>query len=144
MILTDGFSTVITFGLDGAIKLIERASGDITPPGWDGGGPNDTSSMRNTALRTRQPKKLVTMTDMTYTAFYDPEVYDSILAIINRIGTVFVTFPDGSILEFQGWLDKFMPNGVKEGEPPTAQVTVCPSNQTAAFVESFPIFTPGP
>jgi hypothetical protein len=136
--LKDGFSTIITFdGATGA-SLWEQT---IAPPGAAGGGANDTTTMRNIAWRTRQPKKLSTLTDATGVAQYDPIFYGANLAALLRTnGRIVVTFPNGGTLTFWGWLDEFKPNPHKEGEPPTVNFTVIPSNQDATGAEIAPLY----
>jgi hypothetical protein len=136
--LTDGHPTLISFSLSPTVKFKEIG---VTPPGLDAGGPNDTTTMRNTAYRTMQPKHLVTLTPMTATCEYDPDCYDSIVAdLLGENGQITVTFPDESTLTFWGWLDKFMPGELKEGTMPTATVTIQPSNQNNSNVEVPPVY----
>jgi len=135
--LTDGFSTTITFAA-GALTLKEKS---VTPPGLDAGGANDTTSMRNTTYRTMQPKKLLTMTPMKATCFYNPVIYSDILAQIKVVQLITVNFSDGSHLAFYGWLDKISPGEVKEGEPPTLELEVIPGNQDASFNEQAPVYS---
>lgn len=140
--LKDGFSTTITMSGATAASLWEVT---IKPPGADGGGPNDTTTMRNTAWRTRQPKKLKTLTPMTGTAQYDPVFFNSNLgALLNINQSMFVTFPDSSKLTFYGWLDKFDPAEHREGEPPTVNFTIEPSNQDTSGAEVAPTYTAPP
>lgn len=100
-----------------------------TPPGLDGGGENDTTTMENERWRTRQPKVLITLTEMTANVAYDPVVYDELLSVINVNQIITVEFSDGSTVSFWGWLNSFTPNEHVEGEQPTADVQVIPSNQ---------------
>lgn len=139
--LTDGFSTKITFSGATGASLWEMT---IAPPGAAGGGANDTTSMRNTAWRTRQPKKLKTLTDCTGVAQYDPVFFSSNLtALLNINQSIEVLFPDGAKLTFFGWLDEFKPNPHKEGEAPTVNFTVIPSNQNATGAEIAPVYAAG-
>lgn len=137
--LTDGFPTTVSFQLFPAAVFKEKT---VTPPGVDGGGENDTTTMRNTAWRTKQPKKLLTLTEMTTTVAYDPALYPQIVnSLVNQNGVINVVFSDGSLLEFWGFLDKFKPNAIKEGEQPTADITIIPTNQDNDNVEQPPVFT---
>jgi hypothetical protein len=77
--LDDGFSTLISFGSSSGVHFWEK---NVTPPGFDGGGANDTTTMRNIRYRTMRPKKLVTLSDMSFEAAYDPAVYDDIVDMI--------------------------------------------------------------
>ena len=141
--IDDGFATTIAFGDQGSgtgpgITFWEK---EVTPPGMDSGGETDTTTMRNTLYRTKAPKKLITLTPMTLVVSYDAIFYDDILAMISDIQLITITFPDTATLAFYGWLDKFMPGNIVEGEQPTATVTIVPSNATAAGVETAPVYT---
>lgn len=124
--LGDGFRTLVTFALNPTISFWEIG---VTPPGMDGGDEVDTTTMHNLTYRTRNPRKLVTMTEFTMTASYDPNLYNTIFTLINRETTVTVTFPDGSTLAFYGYLRSFEPGELVEGEQPEADITVVPTNQ---------------
>lgn len=139
-LLTDGFATLISFANFPAVKFYEKT---VTPPGMDGGGPNDTTTMRNTSLRTRQPKKLKTMTTIKARCAYDSDVFDpaEVWAMINVLQLITVIFADGAEIQFWGWLDKFEPEESKEGEQPTAMITVECANQDTDGAEQEPDFT---
>jgi len=130
----DGHATLITFA-EGAISFEEK---EVTPPGISGGGPNDITTMHNTDWRTRAAKKLKTLTTSGATVAYDPECYVSALAQINVNQEIMVTFPDGETVTFWGWLDEFIPNPSKEGEQPTAEIKIEPSNRNASGTETAP------
>jgi hypothetical protein len=136
-ILTDGYQTLVSIG--GTI-FKER---ETQPPGLDSGGPIDTTTMRNLRYRTMQPKHLVTATEIKIKAEYDPIFYQvAVSTLLGVNGTITVTFPDGSSILIWGWLDKLIPDSHKEGEVPTAEVTIHPSNQNNSGVEQSPIYTP--
>lgn len=137
--IDDGFSTTVDFtGFAGeGVSVFEK---EVTPPGMDGGGPNDTTTMRNLVWRTMAPKKLKTLTQMSFVASYDPVLYNDLVAQINVNQLVKVTFPDGSSVSFYGWLDKFTPNRIVEGEQPTSEVTIQCSNQDTNGVETAPVY----
>lgn len=137
--IDDGYQTLISFAENPSVSFYEK---EVTPPGMDAGGPVDTTTMRNTTVRTFAPKHLVTMTEMSFTAAYDPEVYDSVLAMLGVNQLITVTFPDGSTLAFWGWLDKFMLGALTEGSQPTADCTIQPSNQNDSGVETQHVYTP--
>ena len=135
--IDDGFSTTITFEDDSSVQLWEK---EVTPPGISGGGPNDTSTMRNTAWRTMAPKSLKSLTPCSFVAAYDPAVYDEIVTMLNSNQLITVTFPDDSTLAFYGWIDEFTPNANVEGAQPTANVTIQPSNQNDSGTETAPVY----
>jgi hypothetical protein len=123
--LYDGFPTLIEFGSFPNVKFWEI---NVTPPSMDGGGANDTTTMRNTAFRTKMPKKLKSMGDMTFTAAYDPVVYNDMWAMINDNQIVTVHFSDGSRVSAWGWLNVFTPAEIVEGAQPHAAGTIIFSN----------------
>lgn len=135
--LDDGFSTIISFSLDPTVQFYEKT---VKPPGISAGGPNDTTTMRNSTWRTKAPKLLKSLTDSELEAAYDPAVYDSILPMIGVNQQIQISFPDGSQLWFWGWVDEFEPNQIQEGEQPTAKVKIVPSNQNSSGVETAPIY----
>lgn len=142
--LRDGHSTTIEFLGPPPLGVVTAMEGiifweiEVTPPGMDAGGPNDTSTMRNVRLRTRQPKKLVTLTAMTVRVAYDPIVFSNarLSGYLGFNQIVRVTFPDGQFISFWGWLDKFVPDRNREGEQPTAEMTIEPSNQDTLYRET--------
>lgn len=137
--LKDGFPTIVNF--PGAatnfpgLTVFEKT---VTPPGYSGGGPNDTTTMRNLQFRTKQPKKLITLTKLEFTAAYDTQAYTDIFEALNFNQVVEVVFPDGATLSFWGWIDEFKPNEIKEGEQPTAACVIECSNQDNNSVEQAP------
>lgn len=138
--IDDGFATLIAFADNPTVLFWEK---EVTPPGVEGGGANDTTTMRNTAWRTRAPKQLKTLSECSFTAAYDPAVYDDIISMLNNNQLITITFPDDSTLAFWGWLDKFTPGRIVEGEQPTAEITIVPSNQNDSGTEVAPDYTAG-
>jgi hypothetical protein len=136
--LDDGFSTRITFSADSQVAFWEK---EITPPGLEAGGEIDTTTMANSTWRTKKPKSLVTLAECSFTAAYDAVVYDDILTMLGVNQQITITFPDGATLVFWGWVDSFVPNALVEGEQPTAEVTIIPSNQNNSNVETAPDYT---
>lgn len=123
--LTDGFSSTISFALVPTISIWEI---QVKAPGIDGGEPIVTSTMHNTAWHTMAPRRLKKLTPISTTCAYDPVVYTDILSLINIPGSITVWFPDDSAVSFYGYLQKFEPGELKEGEFPTAQVIIVPTN----------------
>ena len=139
--IDDGFATLIAFSEDSDVQMWEK---EVTPPGVSGGGENDTSTMRNTTWRTRSPKGLKTLSEASFVAAYDPAVYDEIVAMVNVNQQITITFADNSTLVFWGWIDEFTPNSITEGEQPTAEVKLIPSNQDGSGVETAPVYAAAP
>jgi len=123
--LGDGFSTKIAFSLDADILLWEKT---VQPTGLDGGDMIDVTTMHNVTYRTMRPRALITLTEHTFVAAYDPVVYDQIIAILNVEGDITLHFPDTDTLDFFGVLRLFIPSEHSEGSQPEATVTVTPTN----------------
>lgn len=144
-ILLDGFNTTITFPSAGT-TFVEK---EVTPPGVDFGGPIDFTAMRNVRWRTMAPKSLRTLTKMTIKAKYDPLVYNTIVAQGGVNQTITVNFPTiqaglavaAHTILFWGWLDKFTPEALKEGDVPLADMEVQPSNINGSYQETAPTIT---
>lgn len=133
--LRDGYQTLIEFSLDATVQIWEV---EVKPPGFDGGGPINDTTMQNVNVRTQHPKSLYGLTNMETMVAYDTAVIDEIITMINQIQKITLTFADGSQEEFYGWIDKFEPETLKEGEEPRANIVIEPSNQTAGYVETIP------
>lgn len=123
--LDDGYQTVITLANLPTVKMYEK---EVTPPGYDSGGPIDTTTMRNVEYRTFSPKALKTLTPMTATVAYATDVYDDVRDQIGVKQAITVTFPDDSSLTFFGYIDKFAAGAHSEGAQPTATLTIQPTN----------------
>ena len=139
--INDGFSTTVDFANEPSGVTFYIQEREVTPPAIDMGGENDTTTMRNTAWRTKQPKKLKTLGEASLVAKYDAAIYDQILTMIGVNTLVTITFPDTATYAFRGWLDKFTPNAIVEGEMATANITIIAANETVAGVETAPVFT---
>lgn len=142
--LDDGFSTTIAFSAGSSGVTLQLWEKEVTPPGIAGGGPNETTTMRNTAWRTMSPKQLMTLLASSLVAAYDPAVYDEMVAMINVNQAITLTFSDNSTLVFWGWIDGFTPNNIVEGEQPTVNLNIEPSNQNAAGTEIAPAYADAP
>lgn len=135
-IMNDGFSTLISFSLDTDVQLKEK---EIAPPGISAGGPIDTTTMQNTTWRTMFPKSLKTLTEISLVVSYDPALYDEIVAMAGVNQSIVITFPGAETLTFWGWIDEFTPNAHVEGEQPTAEITIQPSNMDGSLNEIAPV-----
>lgn len=120
-ILKNGQGTTYTFSLNDAILLQEK---EVTPMGFDGGGSIDITTMRTQKRRMKEPKNIYDVTDSTATVAYAPNILPQILAMRQQNQLITVNFPDGSGWQDWGALDKFVPGSNKEGEQPTAELTI--------------------
>lgn len=124
--IRDGYSSIITIAAANPITLYER---EVKPPMLDGGGPIESTSMRNTTWRTKDPKTLKSIGDITTTVMYDPTVFSTIVSLLNTNTYITVRWPDNTTVQFAGYLDKFDYAGLTEGNLPTASVTFVVTNR---------------
>lgn len=136
--IRDGFSTVVNFSVGANIQLYER---EVTPPGVDGGGPIDITTMLNEVVHTKAPKQLWTLDNMTGSFAYLPVAYPQFMDIVNVLQAIEVVFADLTTLVFWGWLDKFKPGPNKIGELPLAEVTIVPSLMDNTGTEVLPFWS---
>ena len=125
ILMGDGFSTKIAFAADPNISFFERT---VQPPGVDGGDAIEITTMHNTTWRSMQPRSLLTLSSSSITAYYDPSVYNEIIALINVETDITVHFPDGDTLAFFGFLQSFEPGDHEEGSPPECTIIITPTN----------------
>jgi hypothetical protein len=135
--LGDGYQCLIAFAQDADVSLWEKS---VTPPGIDGGDPVDTSTMHNTTYRTKAARQLKELTNGSFTAAYDPQVYDQIVSLINVEGWITVHFPDGSTLDFMGYLKSFTPGEIVEGSQPEAECEIVCTNENSTGAETGPTY----
>lgn len=124
--IDDGFSTIVSFELRNNVKFYEKS---VTPPGFADRGPNDTTTMRNVEFTSTAPKKLKSLTGMTFVAAYAVAAYNDIAFMIQKNQKITVTFATGAKRQFWGYLAGFVPNETVEGAQPTATVTITPTMQ---------------
>ena len=136
--LDDGFSTTIAFADDSDVQLFEK---EVTPPGIDAGGPIDTTTMQNTTYRTMVGKSLITLSESSLTVAYDTALYNEIVAMVGNNQQITITFPDATTIAFFGFIDKFTPNALVEGEQPTAEIVIVPTNTNTSGVETAPVIS---
>ena len=138
--LSDGYSTKIAFERDPDVSFWEKT---VAPPGLDGGDPIETTTMHNATFRTMRPRALYTLSEMTTTVAYDPNVYNNITDnLLNQEGSITIHFPDGSTLDFFGYLKAFEPSDHEEGSQPEATITIVPTNYVPTNnVEAGPVLT---
>ena len=133
----DGYQTAFAFAIAPIVGFWEK---EVKPVGCDGGEAVDTTTMRNRRWRTYAPRHLRTLTEMTANCAYDPRVYYQIVHyLLNVIGSITVFFPEGSSIDFWGYLVKFDPGEHKEGDMPIAAVTIRPTNTDPTTAEQPPV-----
>jgi len=122
--MDDGFSTIITLENLPTAKLYEK---EVTPPGITSGGPIETTTMRTVTWRTNAPRQLKSLSPVSATVAFAADVIPQMIAQVGINQLITVTFPDGSTIQFYGWVEEFTPAAFTEGEQPTATLTVQPS-----------------
>jgi len=136
--IDDGFKTLISFAANPNVTFEEK---EVTPPSMEGGGAIDTTTMRNTSLRTKSPKQLKSLGDMKLTVAYGSAALMEIWALINQNTQITITLPTGNTFTFWGWLDTANPGALSEGNQPTLDITIIPSNRDNNGIEQEPVYT---
>ena len=131
--------------LDGSGTQISLANGTtlwevgINLPTMEGGGGVETTTLRNTTMRTRKPKTLKNLSEASFSAQYDDAHAATIYSAINTNQEITITWPDASTLKFWGWVDSVSFGEIVQGEAPTVDITIVCSNQDSE-TEKAPAF----
>lgn len=136
IMLEEGAQALITFALDTNIELWEI---EVQPPGWDNGDSINVTTQHNLVVQTKAPRKLKEVTNSTLMVAYDPICEVSCKAAIGRRDTVTYTWPDGSTDAQFGYMKSFIPQALKHGEFPTANVEIVYTNLDSSFDEQVPV-----
>lgn len=139
--LKDGMNTYISLNGTGSGSIpttLKEIS--VTPPKLDGTGKIDQSTMRNSRLRTALPKVLLSLDECKITVSYDPSSLNAILSCIQVNQSITIQFPDTHTWTFWGWVDTFALGELKDGDRPTAEITIIPSNLNGSGVETLPVY----
>ncbi len=139
--MKDGYPITLSLGTSGLVCEIE-----VTPPAIEGGViPQDCMRSGTTAIS--WPKSRKKYLPLTVMASWDPDVYGQNLgvvggtaAIINLNQSMTLTFPGGRVLSFWATITKFEPAAMKEGERPTATVTIELTNMNSLGNVQLPSF----
>lgn len=125
LMLEDGYQCIIKMANAPTIALWEKS---VTPPGFDGGGKIDITTMHNATLKTYAAQSLREMTDGSMTVAYDPAVLSDIISQINVNQLFTLYWPNDDTWTFYANLQSFTPNELTIGEQPTAQCIIAPLN----------------
>ncbi len=123
--LTEGFSTLVTFAADSDISFWER---DVTVQGLDKGDYIDITTMHVTLYRLMAAPTLITVTDGSIEAFYDPVVTDQIIAMIGVETIITYNFSNSDTWDVAGSLKSWIPGPAVAGEAPTCTIEIVATN----------------
>ena len=138
--LKEGFSVEMVFSLLSTVSLWAKS---VKPLTIKGGDPIDTTTQKNTTVKTRRPRVLHDYGPSTTFKFtYDPNCRSQIeSSLICREGSITQYFPDESYEDFYGFLNEVDFDELSEGELPTGTATVVCSNwDPVANVEVKPVY----
>jgi hypothetical protein len=139
--MPDGYQTEIAFSLNPNLSIWEKTA---KPPAVDGGEAIQTETMLNVFWRTTSPRHLKSLGPMTVAAAYDPSVLLTMYSMVNQVQSITLMTPTGTTEAFWGFIQKFEPEELKEGEFPMANLTIVPTNwDPANYVEAGPVLTVG-
>lgn len=137
--LAEGASTTYAFERDPDVSLWEIST---KPPGLDNGEGIDQTTQHNDTYRVTRPRLLVTLSPITFKFAYDPAVYTQILALVGQEGSITQHFPDGSTLDFWGYLKSAEFDELTRGTRPEGTATIVPTNwDPNNNVEAGPVLT---
>ena len=134
----DGFGTRIDVTAGASHTFFETA---VTPMGFEGDDPVEQTSNANTRYRSLAPGALVTKSAATATVYYEKDKVAAIVADLQVLGSIQVTFEDGSDFTDTGWMQSFVPDEQAGGDRPTATLTIAWEGETAAGVDEL-VYTP--
>lgn len=137
--MPEGWRTIISFAEVPDILLYEI---EVTPPEIMTGEKIDTTTMRNTLIKTYASPQLIDVGDVTVRVAYDPAVYDDIITYVGTDQLITITFPTTKTVDFYGHIRSFKPDGLKIGERPTAELVIGSVNVEADGDEYLPNYTP--
>ena len=137
--LKRGYKCVVMFSRDSTIGLYVI---EVKPPGIDNGEPINITTMNNSAYMTKAEQALQEITDGSIVFAYDPNIYNEALAaLIGQNGSVTVHYPDGSTLDFWGYLRNIDPSNIVRDGMPTASGTLVVTNRDTTDAEAGPVLT---
>lgn len=128
MHLKEGIPTTISIGIAGLVCEVE-----VTPPAIDGGENIPQDCMRSGIWGISWPRYRKRLMPFTTVVSWDPDVYGvnfvPVLASV-QVGMnqyITLTFPDGNRIGYYAVVNKFEPGVLKDGERPTATITISPT-----------------
>ncbi len=137
--LKEGMHTKYAFASDPDISFWEKTT---KPPTIDGGEAIDQTTQHNVTAKVQRSRVLLNYTPITFKATYDPAVITQIRALCNVEGAITESFPDGSTLDYFGFLQKAEFDELAEGVLPECTITIVPTNwDPVNNVESLPVLT---
>lgn len=90
--------------------------------------------------RTFAPRALKSLSPVTSAVAFDFAALSSLAGAVGVNQLVTVHFPDGASILFWGWIEEFTPGAFTEGEQPTGQLVIQPSNRDEVGLETPPVF----
>lgn len=137
--LTEGFQIYVAFALDPNIDIWEKT---IKLPSIDMGDPIDITTQWNETWITVVSAALAAFGEIVIVGSFDPVAYSQIIAIKGVNSSVTIHLPDGSTIDFWGYVKKAEGPDAKKKEQPDMTVTVQPTNwDPTNRVEAGPVIT---
>lgn len=140
LILKNGFKTVYSNAYNPNVRV---ASKTTKLPGFTMGGGIDTTTNDNNAYRTMAARALAALTNGTQQVAFDSEAIGDIMDLKGRNCLWTATLPNGSHLDFYGFMDSFEPTGMTEGSQPIADMVIIVTNEDGNGNESAPTYHSG-
>lgn len=136
---SDGWGAKIAFNRRPSLQIWERK---VKPYVADNGDPIDQSTNWNKQVLTFAPRILNKLDDITIEGGYDADCYSDIMnGLLGAEGSITVTWGSGDKLDFYGYLRKFEPSDLMQGDKPLATLTVTFTNRDSTGAEALPVYT---
>lgn len=139
--LKDGIKSVFAFNRAPTFSLWEKTAkmGKI-----DNGAPIVQTTMYNTTYETKAPQLLNDIDNATFKAAFDPNWWNQLTNILGRgnEGSITRHYPDGSYLDFYGYLKSIDEDALERGKQPEATCEIVVTNwDPVNNVEQGPVLT---
>lgn len=137
--LKDGFSTRIAHSLAPTVAFWVKS---LTPPSLDGGDPVEQKTMHSVLYEQVAPRTLVKTGPVVYKVAYDPIVWSTLPALINKKGSATIQFSNTATVTSWAYIQKFDPGEVVDGTQPDGTVTIVTTNTDPSDdSEAGPVYT---
>lgn len=140
-ILKDGIGTIITFTLGPFPPLYGEV--ELTPPGFNMGGPIDMTGLRTTGWVPQAPKSLKAGQPANVKVMFDPALVPAVWQVAGKNQTISIRWPTGATLNWWGWIEELSFEPHQTGQRPLASMVLQPSNLDLSCVATPPWWTAG-
>lgn len=124
--LINGYKSTLAFA-----RVPNLSIWEIDPglPTIQGGDPINHTTQHNTTCHTKSPRALIDYEPFNVTGAYDPKLYTTLrTSLINQPGSITRHLPDGTTIDFFGYVKAASFDPHVNGELPIVTLEVVPTN----------------